>query len=339
MSVPTSSATLFHMGGKLYNLSRMPRADYLERELELRRFLDLRLEVRYRIPRFYGDKPDFGDMDVLVQSQPGWGERQLELMRELDVSEFRTAGHVFSVVYRGLQTDFFAVPERYLESTYSVMCFGDLGNLLGRMVRRFDLKYGEHGLSYVYRREEGHYQSDLELTQDFQRICEFLGLEYARWAIGFDTLESLFEWTVTSPYFSVVPYLDDLSGTLEKRVKERPGLQKFVSWLQERGISQRPHFGERQSYLGMVAAAFPEAWLEEQIALERQKEVQARDFAAKFSSNLVMRLLPELEGRALGAFIVALKASVPHFQNFVLETDQNALERYILEFYQRIQPS
>jgi len=311
----------------------MPRADYLEREIELRRFLDVQLEGRYCIPRFYGDKPDFGDMDVLVESQPDWGERRLELMRALSVSEFKTAGHVFSVVYRGLQTDFFFVPQRYLESTYTFMSFNDLGNLLGRMVRRFDLKYGEQGLSYVYRREESHYKADLELTQDFGRVCEFLGLEYARWEAGFDTLESLFEWTIASPYFSVAPYLDDLSGSLERRMKDRPTIQKFVSWLEHKGISQRPHFEERENYLPLIKATFPEARLEEQIALEQQKEAQAKDFAAKFSGNLVMRLLPHLQGKALGEFIVALKTSVPHFQEFVLETEQDALERYILEFY------
>jgi hypothetical protein len=320
------------MGGKLYNLPRMPRADYLEREAELRRFLDLRLEGRYRIPRFYGDKPDFGDMDILIESRPDWGDLRLELMRELGVSKYKTAGHVFSVVYRGLQTDFFSVPQRYLESTHTFMSFNDLGNLLGRIVRRFDLKYGEHGLSYVYRREEGHYKADLELTQDFRRICQFLGLEYGEWERGFDSLEALFEWTITSPYFSVAPYLDDLSGSLERRMKDRPTLQKFVSWLEQSGISQRPHFEERKSYLPLVISAFPEAQLEENIALEREKEAQAQDFANKFSGNLVMRLLPDLKGKALGEFIVALKSSVPHFQNFVLETEQDALERYILEF-------
>ncbi|MBC7647061.1 MAG: hypothetical protein H7095_08100 [Pseudopedobacter sp.] len=320
------------MGGKLYNLPRMPRADYLEREGELRRFLDLWLGGRYRIPRFYGDKPDFGDMDVLVESRPDWGKLRLELMRELNITEFKTAGHVFSVVYRGLQTDFFSVPQRYLESTYIFMSFNDLGNLLGRMVRRFDLKYGEHGLSYVYRREGGHYKADLELTEDFRRICAFLGLDYGEWEMGFDSLEALFEWTISSPYFSVAPYLDDLSGSLERRMKDRPTIQKFISWLEQKGVSQRPHFEERKGYLPLVIATFPEARLEQQIALERKKEAQAWDFANKFSGNLVMRLLPELKGKALGEFIVALKASVPHFQNFVLETEQDALEWYILEF-------
>ena len=38
-----------------------------------RHYLDERLPGQYRIPRYYGDKPDFGDMDVLVVAPPRLG--------------------------------------------------------------------------------------------------------------------------------------------------------------------------------------------------------------------------------------------------------------------------
>ncbi len=103
--------------------------------------------------------------------------------------------------------------------------------------------------------------------------------------------------------------------------------------MSKKGGSQRPYFEERKCCLPLVIATFPEAKLEEQKALERQKEAQAQDFAAKFSGNLVMRLLSKLKGKALGEFIVSSKASVPHFQNFVLEPEPYALKRYILKFF------
>jgi hypothetical protein len=58
------------MGGKLFNLPRMPRDPYLDVEVSVRRYLDGKLPGQYRIPRYYGDKPDFGDMDVLVATRP-----------------------------------------------------------------------------------------------------------------------------------------------------------------------------------------------------------------------------------------------------------------------------
>jgi hypothetical protein len=46
------------MGGKLFNLPRMPRDAYIEVEAAMRRHLDSKLPGQYRIPRYYGDKPD-----------------------------------------------------------------------------------------------------------------------------------------------------------------------------------------------------------------------------------------------------------------------------------------
>ena len=40
------------MGGKLFNLPRMPKAEYLEREAAMRAYLDQKLSGQYRIPRF-----------------------------------------------------------------------------------------------------------------------------------------------------------------------------------------------------------------------------------------------------------------------------------------------
>ena len=321
------------MGGKLFDLPRMPRAEYLEREAAVRAYLDTKLGGRYRIPRFYGDKADFGDMDVIVPSRPDWDIVRAEIARDLGVTGTKIVGRVFSTAFRGLQTDFFAVPERFLESTYVFMSFNDLGNLLGRICRRFDLKWGEEGLAYVYRRaNDDHYRADLPVTQDFARVCAFLGLDHAVWVRGFPTLVSLFEWVITCRYFSVVPYLDDDHGSVAARRKDRPTIQRFVDFLRERGIAARPAFRDRASYLPDVIAAFPEANLAEQIEAERVAEARAAQLAARFNGKLVMRLRPELAGRALGEFIVAFKQSFPDFEAYVLSATPDEIEGRIREF-------
>jgi hypothetical protein len=320
------------MGGKLFDLPRMPRAAYLEREAAVRAYLDDKLAGRYRIPRYYGDKADFGDMDVIVPSRPEWGELREEIARELGVTGTKVVGRVFSTAFRGLQTDFFAVPEPYFESTYAFMSFNDLGNLLGRICRRFNLKWGERGLEYVFRRaHDDHYKADLPVTQDFARVCAFLQLDHAVWVEGFPTLIGLYEWVVACPYFSVVPYLDEDHGTIAQR-KDRPTIAKFVEFLQARGITARPAFEDKHAYVEPIAAAFPEARLPEQIAAERRKEARARDLAARFNGQLVMQLRPELAGKALGEFIVAFKKSVDDFEAFVLATSADDLAQRIREF-------
>jgi hypothetical protein len=324
------------MGGKLFNLPRMPRDQYLEVESAVRAYLDGKLAGQYRIPRYYGDKPDFGDMDVIVASRPDWDAVRAEIVRDLGITETRAVGHVFSTAFRGLQTDFFTVPERYLESAYTFMCFNDLGNFIGRICRRFDLKYGERGLVYVYRRVGGNYQVDLEVTRDFSRTCAFLGLDHAAWARGFASLPEMFSWVVASPYFSVAPYLDeDTKSNLSRRAAERTTVSRFIAWLRAEGVDQRPAFGDRAGYLPLVTAAFPEADLPGQIAREREAEARHDAFVEKFSGKRVMRLVPGIEGKALGELMVRLKGSVPDFEAWVLETPQEEIDAAIRVVAQR----
>jgi hypothetical protein len=320
------------MGGKLFNLPRMPRDAYLAVEADVRRHLDGELPGRYRIPRYYGDKADFGDMDVLIAERPDWGSVRAEIVRDLGIAETRAVGHVFSTVYRGLQTDFFTVPERYLESAYTFMCFNDLGNFIGRICRRFDLKYGERGLVYVYRRAGGNYQVDLEVSLDFERTCAFLGLDHAAWRAGFASLPDMFEWVIRSPWFSVTPYLDAVDSHLRRRAAERTTVSRFIAYLRERGVDKRVAFADRASYLPMVVAAFPEADLPAQIARERAAEARQAEIAAKFSGKRVMRLVPGLEGKALGELMVRFKGSFPDFEAWVLGTPEGEIDAAIRAF-------
>jgi hypothetical protein len=319
------------VGGKLFNLPRMTRDAYVVRERAIRTYLDRKLGY-YRIPRYYGDKVDFGDMDIIVPTRLDWATVRAEIAADLGVVETKAVGRVFSMAYDGLQTDLFAVPDADVESTYNFMSFNDLGNLIGRMCRRFDLKYGEQGLAYVFRRGgNASYSADLPVTRDFARICAFLGLDHAAWVAGFSTLIAVYDWVIASPYFSVVPYLDEPSGTMGKRTRDRPTVARFIDYLRERGITARPALGDRKQYVPAITAAFPEAHLDDQIAHELAREQRAIAIASKFSGDLVRRLRPDLDGKALGAFIVAFKRSVDDFEAFVLASSPEEIEQRILE--------
>lgn len=326
------------MGGKLFDLPRMPRAEYLEREAEVRLYLDGVIPGDYRIPRYYGDKADFGDMDVLVASRPDWDRLREKFAADLGVTGIKSIGHVYSTAYRGLQTDFFSVPAAYLDTQYDFMSFNDAGNFIGRMCRRFELKWGERGLAYVYRRAGGNYVADLELTREFAPVCAFLGLDHAQWQAGFGALESVFDWVIASPCFSVAPYLD-ARGDLSRRMQVRPSVQRFVAYLRERGIDRRPQFEERGAYLPQVIAAFPGADLAARIEREREAEARAVAVAARFNGKRVMQLLPGLVGEPLGEFIRSFRASFDDFPGWVLATPQDAIDREIVARYAKLRES
>jgi hypothetical protein len=159
------------MGGKLFNLGRVNRDKYLIIEAEIRQYLDHKIgAAAYRIPRYYATKPDFGDLDVIIQSsdRQHWHILRQEFVTDLGITQIKSDGNVFSTVYQGLQVDYFTTAPEFLDSTYNYLSFNDLGNLLGKMCRRFNLKYGEQGLSYVFRRQNSNYNKDLNITTDFK---------------------------------------------------------------------------------------------------------------------------------------------------------------------------
>jgi hypothetical protein len=321
------------MGGNLFKLGRLPRNDYFKIEREVSQYLDKKLGDFYRIPRYYGDKPDFGDLDIIVSSAAeNWEQIRLQIIKDLEITQHKSIGHVFSTVYQNFQVDYFVIPAQHFESTYNFFCFNDLGNLLGKICRRFNLKYGEQGLAYVFRRNDENYKKDIILTKDFAKICEFLRVDFRKWEAGFANLEEMFEWAIASPYFSVEPYLKP-SKSLENRAKDRRTIQKFIEYLQEKKLNKTFQYLEnRDDYLPWLAENFPEANLSEKIATEKELENRENQIKAKFNGRILMKLLPHLEGKRLGEFIVSFKKSFDDFEQFILENSEEEINRQILDF-------
>jgi hypothetical protein len=324
------------MGGKLFNLGRISRDRYLKIEATVQEYLDRKVgTAAYRIPRYYATKPDFGDIDVIIRSSDSaaWQNLRQEFVTDLAVTEFKSAGNVFSTVYQGLQVDYFTAAPEFLESTYNYLSFNDLGNLLGKICRRFNLKYGEEGLAYVFRRQDGNYKKDLTISTNFAEICRLLELNYAQWQQGFDELADVFNWVIASPYFSVNPYVNQ-STSLEKRAKERTTIQKFLAYLEEQGITKEYQYLEnRDDYLPWIAEQFPGADLLARIVAEQQLEERSIAFKAKFNGDRLMTLLPGISGKALGAFIVKLKEQIPDFEEYILTEDQEVIDQMIVDYF------
>lgn len=333
------------MGGNLFKLGRLPRAQYLALEARLRVDFDRLFGEHYRIPRAYGDKADFGDMDVLVSEaalgprgegragvEAAWAALRGRIEEALRPTGVHLKGALFSTATQGFQVDFFLKPEAEFLTTHHFMSYNDLGNILGRLFRHFNLKYGERGLEYVYRRRSGHYRRDLLVSTDMTRILSFIMLDAGPWEAGFDDLESLFAWVTRSPWFSTEPYRDPGRNT-RRRAAHRPGMARFVRWLDETGLVRRPTVPEdKRVYIPMIHAHFPEADLRAQLAQEQRLEARARAVQARFSGRRVMSLLPELSGQALGDFIKAFKGSFEDFEGELVEMSVGDVEARILDF-------
>lgn len=323
------------MGGNLFKLGRLPRADYKKIENQLKTYLDQKFGEHYRIPRYYANKADFGDMDIVVSSaamKSNWHDMQQELIQDLGISQYKSAGAVFSTVYHNFQVDFFVRNHQYFATTYDFLSFNDIGNLIGRIFKRFNLKYGEQGLQYVFRRADNHYQKDIEVSKDAQKIMEFLELDYAHWQRGFASKKEMFDWVVACPYFSVKPYVD-MSNKMEKRAKERPTIQAFLAYLETHQINKTYEFDEKDSYLPMIAAYFPAANLLEHIAHEKEREQYVIAIKSKYNGRLIMELFPTLKGKALGDFMQAFQAQWQDHEQVLYAMQADEIKQKLQEFY------
>jgi len=325
------------MGGDLFKLGRLERDDYVALEADLRVYLDERLGDHYRIPRYYGDKPDFGDVDIVVSQkaiETSWTDFMQQTMADLAVTDHHHTAGVFSTVWRDFQVDYFLRPEQYFLSTYNFLCYNDLGNLLGRIYRRMNLKYGERGLEYVFRRQhDGSYKSILPVSLDMERMLGLIGLDSAPWDAGFDSLDDMYRWVVGSPWFTPVPYLDPTSQ-LNKRTKSRPTMQKFLSWLHDNPVPDSTILlAHPDDVLELIDQSFPEAGLRDAITRERDLEERAKLVRTKFSGSRVMELYPELVGKRLGEFMRTFKGGFENFEAEIAEMEPEVVDAALHAHY------
>ncbi|MDF1661303.1 MAG: hypothetical protein P1V97_06005 [Planctomycetota bacterium] len=329
------------MGGNLFKLGRLPRSEYLVIEAELREYLDKKFGENYKIPRYYGDKSDFGDADILLSSaiNNDWRALQAEILKDLHITDSISQQRLLSTNYRQFQVDFFFVVEDCFESTYHFLCFNDLGNLLGKIFRRFNLKYGEKGLFYVYRRDEGNYKKDILVSRDFSKILRFLKLSYDEWNKGFESLDQLFRWVIASPYFSVAPY-QKLDRVTAQRARKRKTMSAFLDYIKEQQITKTYPFNEDRSvYLDKIVQFFPEVPLTALIGAELEQEKVAEQVRTRFNGQLVMALIPELKGKALGEFIMAFKAQYQDFKKDIIQLNPNSVKAAVLDFHRTYKAS
>jgi len=325
------------MGGNLFKLGRLPKAQYQVLEAEIKQYLQKKLPNQYYIPRYYADKADFGDIDVIVSiadKKTDWRNLKNDIISDLNLQESKSTGAIFSTVYKDFQVDYFCVAPKYLESTYHYLSFNDIGNLIGKIFKRFNLKYGEKGLEYVFRRADNHYKKEISISRDFEKIYRFLGLDYEQWQKGFQSRTEMFEWIIASPYFSVVPY-QKMSANTTKRARHRATMQRFLAYLDTENITKTYEFLEdKDDYLPFIDTEFPEAKLLAKIAKEQGQEKYVIALKTKYNGKIIMDLLPHLKGKDLGKFMANFQAQFKDYEQALSKMTREEIAEKIVSFSQ-----
>lgn len=228
------------MGGNaIKNVDRMDTEQFqFTQSLVISTLLNKTHALCKTIP-FYHNKDSFGDIDIVVSNNDT--ENVIEVIKddfELGDGDYVKNGNVFSFrakVLQGLsfQVDLIFTPMEQLEIAQKYFAYNDLSNLLGRMTKKLGFKLGHNGLFYVERNGD-HIITDECFSYNYYDALIYLELDVERYKQGFDTLEEVFEYVASSPYFNPDIYLLHNRNHISRtRDKKRKTYREFLEWCEK----------------------------------------------------------------------------------------------------------
>lgn len=257
------------------------------------------------------EKQDFGDIDILVL-----GHDAIAKINER-FSEYKIidAGDGVSVLFEDkYQIDFIKTQPHEIDQTITYFGYNDFGNLIGRMAKKFDLKYAHNGLFYRYR-DGNHYKKDVLLTYDHLIIFDILKLDVNTFLKGFDTFNDMFDFVSSSPYFNKSIYLfDNLNNKNRVRDRKRKTYHAFLKYCES-----LPDKEDIEYPVNLAFELFPDLQGKvDEIESTRQKINQ---LAEKFNGKIIMELTG-LTGASLGDFIKSFKLKFDENTLYALNADE-----------------
>lgn len=285
----------------------------------------------------YAGKQTFGDMDVLFQSDQLHQNLIDYLTATFSSKEIVQNGSVYSFEHREFQIDLILTPEKHFQTSLNYFSFNDLGNLLGRVSHAMGLKLGHNGLCYAFR--DGTYMfAEIEIEHDWKVILPTLGYSYERWAKGFNGLQEIFEYVISSPFFNREIYLlHNRNHTSRVRDAKRKTYMEFLQWLQDAPEDTFPAFPRKEDkaewlpYLFDQLPGFKEQYDVTLANLERSVLANQR-----FNGELVASITG-LTDKNLGALMRKIRESFggkEELKNWVGQASDEDIRQKVLEIHE-----
>jgi hypothetical protein len=289
-------------------------------------------DIKVGFPQFYFSKQDHGDLDVVIGSDLNW---KTQNFKNLILNMFESKDHyfnsnVFSIEYKNHQIDLIFTEPKYFQSYINYFSFNDLGNFIGRTAHKMGFKYGERGLllNVVI---EGRNLGEIELSQDTELIFEFLGYDYERWTKGFDKLEEVFDFVISSKYFSGTAFSnEEQNNTNRTRNEKRPNWNLFKDFLDLKGLLEQSYpFQIKEFYLYEALEFFDKRQEFNKLLVEDHLNEQRK---SKYNGKIIIELTG-LEGKSIGEFKNLFEKSKEDWCKWLDSKTEQEVRNEILDFY------
>lgn len=321
-------------------------------------------ENRIAVVPAYRSKESFGDMDIVVElthgsahafrqalarafdidfiASDGGTANQLDVGPGAEVAvrtaaQLAASGKTYSFAFRELQVDILPATPQAFESSLNYFAYNDCGNLLGRIAHAFGMKLGHLGLLYSFK--SGDYQfAELEVERDWKRILPAFGWDYATWAQGFETLEDMFRFVATTPFFNRDLFLlHNRNHRSRTRDRKRPSYQQFLVWLEQQPAGSLPAYdysGPKSQRLEILFERLTASGFREKYAAASRSFEDWKLARTRFNGELV-RQWTGLAGKDLAGLMADVRPAMgetpEQVQAFVLAHGEEALRTLVLE--------
>jgi len=202
------------------------------------------------------------------------------------------------------------------------------------VAHKLGFKFGHNGLRYVVR--DGDYKvAELVLTQDFDEALASLGYCPDRHAQGFDELEDVFDYVMTSSYYDPDAFLlENRSHKARIRDAKRPTYNAFLQYAEQNRVECTAVLPKSEALLH-AKTRFPAFAAElAEVLTQHDRKKLAKE---KFNGNLVAELTG-LEGKELGALMAKLREDVTTHKGdlvgWVLAAPPELVVRWVRETHQ-----
>lgn len=316
-------------------------------------------EGRFNVVRYFANKQDFGDVDMMynVENNADFLQKlPLLLMEEFNSTKELPVVRNSSVTSVGVpvdtneedyfQLDFLYYSKENWDHAEFFLDYNDVGNLLGRVARFAGFKLSDKGLLFPYKNEHGHVVKDVLVTKDPLVTMQVLKLDKALYDKGMDSMEDVYHFVMSSDYFVPETFLtENLNNGLKKRERKRGAYKLFLEYLN--GLDQetllcRTYLYEDKHIARLTALEHSldlvPAFKVRYQAVQEKADLM-RVFKMHFNGNLVTELTG-LRNRELGQFMKFVQGEdKDKFISFVVFNPQSRVNDFILEKLKEFQNS
>ena len=284
----------------------------------------------------YKNKPSYGDMDILIDSEFMTEYMIISILDEFQPKQMFKNGNCLSFEYKEFQIDLIACGKDY-KTSQDYFAYNDLGNLCGRIAHSMGLKLGHDGLSYNFKFNNDTYLfKNVLLLTEWEDILPVLGLSYERYAQGFAEMEDIFKFVVSSRFFNKHIFaLENRNHTSRVRDAKRKTYTEFLAYIKpmaEHPLAQAIVMG-KEAYLPYLKAYiynFTKVYNENMYAYEDECK-----FKLLYNGDRVSKLTG-LVNKELGKFMQWVKQYYgATLQRDILHMNPDCINSWITHMYKK----